>query len=92
MLGKLTLEPDQFGPKDVEQVRALGVSDEAIADAMYVCVLFNIIDRCSDVLDFQLPEDFDAVKHGTALLKLGYSWIVGEPVAVPGPAAASSLA
>ena len=39
MLGfieKLTLRPDELGPEDADAVRAAGVSDEAMVDAIHV--------------------------------------------------------
>jgi hypothetical protein len=50
------LEPDALGPEDAERVRAAGVSDEALEDAIHVCALFNVIDRIADALGFDLPD------------------------------------
>ncbi len=37
---------------------AAGVSPEGVRDAIYVCALFNIIDRIADALGIEaLPED-----------------------------------
>ena len=47
-LRKVTLKPGEVGPEDAEAVRAAGASDEAIADALYVCFYFNLIDRLAD--------------------------------------------
>jgi hypothetical protein len=55
-LEKLTLAPDDVGPEDVAPLRAAGVSEDAIADAIHVCALFNVIDRIADALAFALPE------------------------------------
>jgi alkylhydroperoxidase family enzyme len=55
-LRKLTLEPGSVGPADAQRVRAAGVSDEALEDAIHVCALFNVIDRIADALGFDLPE------------------------------------
>jgi alkylhydroperoxidase family enzyme len=65
-LGKLTLEPDALAAADAEAVRAAGVSDEALDDAIHVCVLFNIIDRIADALGFDLPDQdyWDRVAPG----------------------------
>ncbi|MDQ3823272.1 MAG: hypothetical protein M3321_08535 [Actinomycetota bacterium] len=37
-------------------MRATGVSDEALEDAIDVCALFNVIDRIADALGFDVPE------------------------------------
>jgi alkylhydroperoxidase family enzyme len=65
-LRKLTLEPEAIGPDDAELVRAAGVSDEALEDAIHVCALFNVIDRIADALGFDLPdaEYWDRVAPG----------------------------
>lgn len=55
-LRKLTLEPNEVGPADVEAARAAGVSDDALEDAIDVCALFNVIDRIADALGFDLPD------------------------------------
>lgn len=52
-LSKLTLAPVEVGPGDVAELRAAGVGDEAIEDAIEVCALFNVIDRIADALAFQ---------------------------------------
>jgi uncharacterized peroxidase-related enzyme len=54
-LAKLTLEPEAVTRVDADAVRAAGVSDEAIADAVHVAALFNVIDRIADTLDFHVP-------------------------------------
>jgi alkylhydroperoxidase family enzyme len=71
LLGKLTLDPQGVGPADVRAVRAAGVEDAALAEAICVCALFNMIDRCADALGFDLPDDF--APGGThPLLERGY--------------------
>jgi hypothetical protein len=59
-LEKLTLSPGEVGADDGIALRKAGVSEQAAKDAIYVCVLFNIIDRIADSLDFAVPtpEDF----------------------------------
>jgi len=51
----VTLTPADVTPDDVDAVRAAGVSDEAIEDALAVCACFNLIDRIADSLGFDLP-------------------------------------
>jgi hypothetical protein len=53
-------------------VRAAGVSDAALADAIYVCTLFCIIDRVADTLDFFLPDQKGYEQDAASLLKRGY--------------------
>ena len=48
----MTLVPGNVGPDDIALLRAAGVSDQAIGDALYACAYFNIIDRLADSFDF----------------------------------------
>jgi alkylhydroperoxidase family enzyme len=68
MLAKLTTDPGAFGPADVAPVRALGVSDAAITDAICVCALFNIATRCADALGFDVT-----TVNPAALARFGYA-------------------
>lgn len=71
-LEKLTLTPLALGPDDAKAVRAAGVSDEAIRDAILVCSLFNTIDRIADALGF-VPNDARGLRWvQRILLGLGY--------------------
>ena len=69
-LEKLTLAPADLQPDDAAAVRAAGVSDQALTDAIYVCALFNLIDRVADALGFDVPTSFAAGAAGQ--LKRGY--------------------
>jgi alkylhydroperoxidase family enzyme len=71
-LRKVTLTPDEVAPEDGEAVRAAGASDEAIADALYVCFYFNLIDRIADALGFDLPSEAEHRAGATAFLAEGY--------------------
>lgn len=73
-LEKLTLHPGDVGPDDAAAPRALGVSDEALRDAVYVCTLFNTIDRVADSLDFALLSEAGYESGADFLLKNGYAW------------------
>jgi alkylhydroperoxidase family enzyme len=70
LLEKLTLTPDELGPQDVEALRAAGVSEGAILDAIYICAAFNLIDRVADALGFEIPASF--TKGAAGQLKRGY--------------------
>ena len=71
-LEKLTLEPAEVGPADVVPLRAAGLSDAAIEDAIHACVLFNVYDRMADSLDFHLPGPDGYAASGRSLMKRGY--------------------
>ena len=71
-LERITLSSDHVGPEDAALPRQAGVSDAALRDAVYVCALFNLIDRVSDALDFAIPSQEGFRKSAKALLKFGY--------------------
>jgi alkylhydroperoxidase family enzyme len=74
LLRKMTLEPEALGPGDVRAVLALGVSREAVGEAMHVAYLFNIYDRLADTLGWDVPAQETGFYASSArmLLKRGY--------------------
>jgi alkylhydroperoxidase family enzyme len=76
-LEKLTLRPDEIGPSDAEAVRAAGVSDQALRDAITVCALFNMIVRLADSLGWDVPPPERLRQRAPAMLEGGYAL---EPV------------
>jgi alkylhydroperoxidase family enzyme len=72
LLEKFTLAHGDLAAADVAGVRALGVGDEAIADAFYVAYLFNIINRMADALRFEIGSQSDFDKSTKSLLGRGY--------------------
>jgi uncharacterized peroxidase-related enzyme len=54
---KLTLAQQTMGPADLEALRAHGLGDRAIHDAVQVIGYFNYITRVADALGVE-PEDF----------------------------------
>jgi alkylhydroperoxidase family enzyme len=71
-LEKLTLTPADVRPADVASLRAAGVSDEGIEDAIQACVLFNIYDRLADSLGWYLPGPDGYAASGRNLMRRGY--------------------
>jgi uncharacterized peroxidase-related enzyme len=72
-LEKLTLEPDRVTGGDARLLRAAGMSDNAIEDAIHVCVLFNVYDRLADAFEFDIPDRTGFAKSAEMLLKRGYA-------------------
>ena len=72
-LEKLTLHPDEIGPDDVAPLRAAGLSDEEIEDAIHVCALFNLINRVADSLGFELADAKGYQISARMLLTKGYA-------------------
>ena len=71
-LEKLTLKPAEVRSADLAPLRAAGVSDAAIEDAIHACVLFNIYDRMADALSFHLPGPDGYAASGRSLMRRGY--------------------
>lgn len=71
-VGKLTHEPAAVGADDVRQLRAAGVSDEAIEDAINVTTAFNLINRLADALEFRISSPGAYRRTARMLLKFGY--------------------
>jgi alkylhydroperoxidase family enzyme len=73
-LEKLTLTPDAVSAADIRPLRAEGLSDSAIEDAIHVCTLFNIYDRLADSFAFDIPDARGFDISATMLLKRGYAF------------------
>ena len=73
-LERLTLTPREVGSEDVARVRAAGVRDEAIRDAVYVCAAFCLIDRIADSLAFEVLTPERYAERAGVLLASGYAW------------------
>ncbi len=71
-LEKLTLQPADIGPGDAVPLRAAGLSDEEIEDAVHVCALFNIINRVADSLGFENASADGYQKNARWLMNAGY--------------------
>ena len=71
-LEKLTLRPAEAGPGDMAPLRAAGLSDEEIEDAIHVCSLFNLINRVADSLGFDRSSEEGYAAAARMLLKSGY--------------------
>jgi alkylhydroperoxidase family enzyme len=72
MLEKMTLTPEALGPDDMRPLLALGISRQAIVDALYVSYLFNIYDRLADTLGWEVPVAKSFEVGAAMLLKRGY--------------------
>ena len=72
-LEQLTLRPDELTPADADEVRAAGVSDEALVDAIHVGALFNMIARLADSLGWDVPSWEACLARAKPMLAGGYS-------------------
>ena len=72
LLETLTLAPDEVRPADLAPLRAAGVTDEAIEDAIQVCALFSVYNRLADALGFHVPAGDGHAALARFVLKRGY--------------------
>lgn len=72
LLEVLTLSPSDVTPSDVEAVRATGVSEEGIVDLLYLCFLFNAVNRMANALDYDWGTEANARKIAAILNRTGY--------------------
>ena len=81
---KLTLRPDELDRADADAVRATGVRDEALVDAIHVAALFNMIVRMADSLAFEVPPYKSFLGRAERMLAEGYLLEVLPDPADPG--------
>jgi alkylhydroperoxidase family enzyme len=81
-LEQMTLDPGALSRADAEAVRAAGVSDEALVDAIHVCALFNMIVRLADSLGWDVPSQEAFAERAGLMLDGGYSLLEKPPHSV----------
>lgn len=69
---KLTVSPELVGPSDVEPVRAAGVSDEALVDAIYIGFVFGVMNRLMDAFGAEFPSQRQLEVCAKLLIERGY--------------------
>jgi uncharacterized peroxidase-related enzyme len=72
LVEKLTRAPQDVTDADVDAVRAAGVPEHAIEEAMHVVSIFSTINRVADSLGFSIPPPAAMRKSGKRLLTHGY--------------------
>lgn len=72
LIEKLTLRPAEVGPEDMAPLRAAGLSDEEIEDAIQVCSIFNVINRIADAFEFRIPPQSGYAAGARMLVDRGY--------------------
>lgn len=73
LLEKVTLDPDHVSPDDIRPLFALGVSKQAIEDALRICACFHIIARLADAFAVEIPNAEGFRQTGMQLLAHGYA-------------------
>lgn len=72
-LAKVTLAPDAVGQDDARRVRAVGVSDAAIDDALHVAFLFAVYDRLADAMGWEQLDERERAGAAQRLFRDGYA-------------------
>jgi alkylhydroperoxidase family enzyme len=72
LVRKLTLSPEEVRADDIRVTLKAGVSEDGVLDVLYVCFAFNLIDRVSDALGFDLMDEGGYRQAAQALLRFGY--------------------
>ncbi len=72
-LETLTLRPHELTRAAADAVRAAGVSDDALVDAIHVAALFNMIVRLADSLAWDVPPFEAFFTRADAMLAGGYA-------------------
>lgn len=72
LLEKVTTAPDTVTPADVAPVRAVGVPDEAIVDALHVTLIFNTVNRMANAFGWGWDSDDHVRVAATVLHRLSY--------------------
>lgn len=73
LLEKMTLAPNSITADDIVNMRAKGISNNAIMDAMHVGFLFNLVNRLANALDYNYGTEDDALKAATIINRFQYN-------------------
>lgn len=69
LIAKVTGHPDQVTGADVDTVRAAGVPDDAIVDALHVNLIFNLVNRLANAFGWSWDSE-SHVRRGAKALHL----------------------
>jgi uncharacterized peroxidase-related enzyme len=67
-LEKVARSPDSVSAADIANLRELGVSDDAVTEALHVAFVWNVVDRLAHAFEYRLLEG--QLKKGTWALHL----------------------
>jgi uncharacterized peroxidase-related enzyme len=71
-LEKLTRTPELVSPDDITAMKAAGVSQRGIEEAIYICFVFCTINRLANSFDFELANEKSLNRVGFVLYNMGY--------------------
>jgi uncharacterized peroxidase-related enzyme len=73
LLEKVTTSPDTVTPADMERVRAAGVPDEAIVDALHVSLIFNAVNRMANAFGWEWDSDEHVLVAARVIHRISYA-------------------
>lgn len=72
LIERVSSDPEGVTPDDVDAVRTAGVSDAAIADALTIVFLFDVINRCVDAFGCSWDSDRHRSMGARSIVRFGY--------------------
>jgi uncharacterized peroxidase-related enzyme len=72
LLEKVTTTPDDVTPDDVAPIRAAGVPDDAIVDALHIVLIFNTVNRMANALGWSWDSDKHVRVAAQAIHRINY--------------------
>lgn len=72
LLEKAVPDPGSLTPGDIDAVRSAGISDAAIADALHVVYIMNVVNRLANAFDYSYGDEAGRQTTAKALHRLGY--------------------
>jgi hypothetical protein len=72
LIENVTRDPDRVATRDIDVVRAAGVSDKAIADGLAICFTFNLVNRLADAFGYSWSSEEHRRQGAKALVRFGY--------------------
>jgi alkylhydroperoxidase family enzyme len=73
LVTKLSADPDEVSPADIDAIRSAGAPTEAIEEAIYINYIFNVINRLAHAFAFQWQSDEHVAAGAQALHRFGYN-------------------
>jgi hypothetical protein len=72
LLERVGTDPAHVGRDDVDAVRAAGVSDDAIIDALYVAFVFDLVNRLANAFGYTWETEGERLLLARTLDRIGY--------------------